>query len=67
MAGAASTLRARFGAPRSSDEQERIDRWLEPIRNSLGGVALNEAIARAQSMTLDEILTFAMSRGETQD
>lgn len=59
LAGAAAALRRQTARAMARHEQHRMDRWLQPVRQSLAEAAA-EAWAAGQAMTADQALTFAL-------
>jgi len=59
--GAAAALRDVLGAPRSSADRARIERWVGPAWAVLGDVAAAQAWAAGQAMTLEQAIVYAMA------
>ena len=59
LAGAAARLRETLGAPPSAADRDRVTRWLEPMRVTLGAKS-SVAWNTGQSMPLDQALAYAL-------
>jgi predicted ATPase/class 3 adenylate cyclase/DNA-binding CsgD family transcriptional regulator len=64
LAGAASALRARIGAPLSPMGQTKLDRVLEPARGALTRNAADEAWQAGRALNLDAAVAAAMALTE---
>ena len=60
LAGAASALREKIGAPLPPNDQAKLDKALEAARQSLGEAGQVAAWAEGRGMTLDQALDYAL-------
>ena len=58
---AALSLRETIGAPRSSVEQEKLERALEPAREALSDAEQEACRAQGRQMSLDQAIEYALS------
>jgi hypothetical protein len=63
LVSAAAALRETIGAPLSPPEQAKLDRLLEPIRQSLGDAAQTMR-ADGRAMSLEQAIEHALEEGE---
>ena len=61
LVGAAAAIRAVLDAPRSADEQARLEQVLEPARQTLGEEAAASALAEGRAMSLEQAIAYAMN------
>ncbi len=62
LVGAASALRDRIGAPRSPDDQSKLDRVLAPARKALNKETQLAAERAGAGMALDEVIDYIMQQ-----
>jgi adenylate cyclase len=60
LVGAASALRETIGQPRSSVEQTKLERMLEPARQQLSEAGRASAQAEGKTMSLKEAIAYAL-------
>jgi tetratricopeptide (TPR) repeat protein len=60
LVGAAATLRETIGAPLSPAYQEKLDKMLEPARQTLGEEASASAEAKGKAMPLEQAIAYAL-------
>ncbi|MFC4012461.1 BTAD domain-containing putative transcriptional regulator [Nonomuraea purpurea] len=63
LLGKAAALRSSVGAPLPPGERGDVDRITRAAESSLGGPALTAAMSRGASLSLDDLLTAAVSHG----
>ncbi len=64
LVSAAAALRDRIGAPRSPAYQTKLDDAMAPAVNTLDGATQTAAIARGDSMSLEQIISLSLDSGE---
>jgi DNA-binding CsgD family transcriptional regulator len=63
LAGAADALYGELGTRRTPAEQQKLERWLLPLRTAFGEQAADDLIAQGQALELDAAIALARADG----
>jgi len=64
LAGAADALYERLGTQRPATERQKLEDWLLPLRDVLGGEAVEAALTQGRALELDQAIALALGSDE---
>jgi non-specific serine/threonine protein kinase len=65
LAGAGDALYERLGTQRPPAERQKLERWLQPVRDKTGSKAAEAAWAQGRALELEDAIALALSTNES--